>query len=50
MNVAADIVNVMAASDLAIDWPHSTIHRSVARGLLPANWVGASPEGDFDEW
>jgi len=33
----------------AIDWPHSTIHRYVARGFLPADWAGDSPDGEFGE-
>jgi putative transposase len=33
----------------AIDWPHSTLHRYVERGLLPADWAGVSPEGEFGE-
>jgi putative transposase len=33
----------------AIDWPHSTIHRYVAHGLLPAHWAGVSAEGEFGE-
>jgi putative transposase len=28
----------------AIDWPHSSVHRFVADGRLPAEW-GASPDG-----
>ena len=30
----------------AADWPHSTFHRYVARGLYPADW--ACTEGDLD--
>ena len=33
----------------ASDWPHSTIHRYVAHGLLPADWASASAEGNFGE-
>jgi putative transposase len=33
----------------AIDWPHSTFHRYVARGLISADWAGDSPEGVFGE-
>ena len=33
----------------AIDWTHSTLHRYVERGLLPADWAGVSPEGEFGE-
>jgi len=31
------------------EWPHSTFHLYVARGLLPAHWSVASPEGVFGE-
>jgi putative transposase len=33
----------------AIDWRHSTLHRYIERGLLPADWAGISPEGEFGE-
>ena len=33
----------------AIDWPHSTIHRYVAHGLLPANWADVPAAGNFGE-
>lgn len=26
-----------------LDWPHSSFHRFVARGLLPLDWGGTSP-------
>ena len=26
------------------DWPHSTFHRDVARGIYPADWAEAPPE------
>lgn len=26
------------------DWPHSTFHRSVARGLYPADWSRSAPD------
>lgn len=26
----------------AIDWPHSSLHRDIARGLIPPDWVGLS--------
>lgn len=29
-----------------VDWPHSSFHRYVARGLLPADWAGRAEEGD----
>jgi putative transposase len=32
------------------DWPHSTFHRYVARGIYPADWSGGTDgEGDFGE-
>ena len=33
----------------AIDWPHSTVHRYVERGLIPADWACESQEGEFGE-
>ena len=33
----------------AMDWPHSTLHRYVRNGLLPADWACTSPEGTFGE-
>jgi REP-associated tyrosine transposase len=33
------------------DWPHSSFHRMVERGVYPVDWAGdiGSPEGDFGE-
>lgn len=31
------------------DWPWSTFHRYVQRGLLPADWAGSDVTGDFGE-
>ena len=31
------------------DWPYSTFHRSVARGLYPPDWGRDLPEGAFGE-
>ncbi|QMT41041.1 REP-associated tyrosine transposase [Neisseria shayeganii] len=33
------------------DWPYSSFHRYVQRGILPADWVGSGieAEGDFGE-
>lgn len=31
------------------DWPLSSFHRDVRRGLVPQDWCGAVPEGDFGE-
>ena len=33
----------------AIDWPHSTIHRYVERGLMVADWACTPEKGDFGE-
>jgi len=33
----------------AIDWPHSTIHRYVERGLLPRDWACEPQQGGFGE-
>ena len=32
-----------------IDWPHSTIHRDVKRGMLPKDWPCVPNSGDFGE-
>ncbi len=31
------------------DWPYSTFHRYVQRGLLPANWATPQADGNFGE-
>ena len=33
----------------AVDWPHSTVHRYVQNGMLPANWACDLQEGQFGE-
>jgi putative transposase len=33
----------------ARDWPHSTFHREVRRGIVPEDWAGAFPEGAYGE-
>lgn len=33
----------------AADWPHSTIHRYIERGMLTTSWAYASPEGEFGD-
>ncbi len=33
----------------AVDWPHSTLHRYVRNGLLPADWAGDARDGVFGE-
>ncbi len=32
------------------DWPHSSFHREVRHGLVPPDWAGTVPEGDFGEY
>src|SRR3954469_11107416 len=34
-----------------VDWPHSTFHQYVRRGILPADWAGTvgEPLGNFGE-
>jgi putative transposase len=31
-----------------VDWPYSSIHRYIARGILPATWGTADPPADLD--
>ena len=31
------------------DWPYSSFHRDVQRGLAPANWAGGGSDGTFGE-
>jgi putative transposase len=31
------------------DWPHSSFHREVRRGIVPAGWGGTTPTGEFGE-
>ena len=33
----------------AVDWPHSTIHRFIERGVLDANWAVDVGDGEFGE-
>lgn len=33
----------------AADWPYSSIHRDIARGLVEPEWSGAVPTRDFGE-
>ena len=33
----------------AIDWPHSTIHWYIKRGMLPMDWACAQDDGEFGE-
>jgi putative transposase len=33
----------------AIDWPHSTLHRYINEGLLPADWACTVLDGEFGE-
>jgi hypothetical protein len=32
------------------NWPHSSFHRAVRDGVLPEDWAGMVPEGEFGEW
>jgi hypothetical protein len=34
--------------DRPVDWPYSSIHRDMARGLLPATWGPAESSADMD--
>ena len=32
------------------DWPHSSFHRDVARGIVPLDWAGdVATDGEFGE-
>ena len=33
----------------AVDWPYSSIHRDIARGIVEPEWSGMAPEGAFGE-
>ncbi len=33
----------------AVDWPHSTIHRYISRGVLPVDWACRVQLGEFGE-
>jgi putative transposase len=33
----------------AVDWPYSSIHRDIARGMVEPEWSGIEPDGDFGE-
>jgi len=33
----------------AADWPHSSIHRDIRRGMVEREWSGAAPDGDVGE-
>ncbi|MEM9763214.1 MAG: hypothetical protein AAF968_11990 [Pseudomonadota bacterium] len=33
----------------AVDWPRSSLHRDIRRGLVPPDWQAACPEGEFGE-
>ena len=33
----------------AVDWPHSTIHRYIKQGVLPADWACSLQAGEFGE-
>jgi len=34
--------------DRPVDWPYSSIHRHIARGILPATWGTSQPPADLD--
>ena len=34
----------------AVDWPYSSIHRDIARGIVEPEWVGAVAAGRLREW
>jgi putative transposase len=33
----------------AADWPHSSIHRFIERGVIDTNWATATSEGEYGE-
>ena len=33
----------------AVEWPHSSIHRDMSRGLVEPDWSGTVPDGGFGE-
>lgn len=33
----------------AVDWPYSSIHRDIARGMVEPEWSGMIPDGRFGE-
>ena len=33
----------------AVDWPHSSIHRDIAQGIVEPQWSGFVPDGAFGE-
>ena len=33
----------------AVDWPYSSIHREISRGMVEPEWSGITPEGEFGE-
>jgi putative transposase len=33
----------------AVDWPHSSIHRFIERGVIDASWATAVSEGEYGE-
>jgi putative transposase len=33
----------------AVDWPHSSIHRDMRRGIVAPEWSGMVPDGQFGE-
>ena len=49
--VAVDDGHFLGAGEQALDWPYSSFHVYVRRGLLPADWAGdvEEPMMDFGE-
>jgi putative transposase len=33
----------------AVDWPHSSIHRFIERGVIDASWATTAGEGEYGE-
>ena len=33
----------------AVDWPYSSIHREISRGMVEPEWSGIAEEGEFGE-
>lgn len=36
-------------TERATDWPYSSIHRDIKKGLIPPDWASPIPEGRFGE-
>jgi putative transposase len=33
----------------AVEWPYSSIHRDIRRGMVEPEWSGVIPDGEFGE-